>query len=234
MKSQYTNLDTLKFLIHKVHHTDSVLGKGRFEAYDPASVDMFLDSIESLSDTELFPFIKDMDENPSVFKDGKITIHPQFKRIFEQARDLGLIASIFNEEDGGLQMPNTLFHAAYYIMEAANNHVTGYLGLTTGAANLIATFGNQALKDEFLDKMLSLEWTGSMCLTEPQAGSSLSDITTSATPTKNGSYLINGQKIFISSGDHQFADNIVHLLLGTSRWCTRRNKRSIVICSAEV
>ena len=214
MKSQYTNLDTLKFLIHKVHHTDSVLGKGRFEAYDPASVDMFLDSIESLSDTELFPFIKDMDENPSVFKDGKITIHPQFKRIFEQARDLGLIASIFNEEDGGLQMPNTLFHAAYYIMEAANNHVTGYLGLTTGAANLIATFGNQALKDEFLDKMLSLEWTGSMCLTEPQAGSSLSDITTSATPTKNGSYLINGQKIFISSGDHQFADNIVHLLLG--------------------
>lgn len=214
MKNQYTNLDTLKFLIHKVHKTETVLGKGRFSAYDTASVDMFLDSIASLSDVDLFPFIKEMDENPSYYKDGKITIHPQFKRIFEQARDLGLIASIFNEEDGGLQMPNTLFHAAYYIMEAANNHITGYLGLTTGAANLIATFGSQALKDQYLEKMLSLEWTGSMCLTEPQAGSSLSDITTSATPTKNGSYLINGQKIFISCGDHQFADNIVHLLLG--------------------
>ncbi|MBO3698452.1 acyl-CoA dehydrogenase [Roseivirga sp. E12] len=214
MQNQYTNLETLKFLIHQVHETDSVLGKGRFSAYDSTAVDMFLDSIESLSDAELFPYIKEMDEKPSFFKDGKITIHPQFERIFQQARDLGLIASIFNEEDGGLQMPNTLFHAAYYIMEAANNHVTGYLGLTTGAANLIATFGSQALKDQYLSKMLSMEWTGSMCLTEPQAGSSLSDITTSASPTANGSYLINGQKIFISSGDHQFADNIIHLLLG--------------------
>ncbi len=213
MQHKYTNLETLKFLIHQVHQTDLVLGKGRFSAYDPSSVDMFLDSIKSLSDTELFPFIKDMDENPSVFKDGKITIHPQFKKIFEQASELGLIASIFNEEDGGLQMPNTLFHAAYYIMEAANNHVTGYLGLTTGAANLIATFGNQALKDEYLSKMLSMKWTGSMCLTEPQAGSSLSDITTSARPTENGNYTVNGQKIFISSGDHQFAENIIHLVL---------------------
>ncbi|OEK01703.1 acyl-CoA dehydrogenase [Roseivirga sp. 4D4] len=214
MQNQYTNLETLKFLIHKVHKTDSVLGEGRFSAYDTASIDMFLDSIASLSDAELFPYIKEMDQKPSVYKEGKITIHPQFERIFQQARDLGLIASIFNEEDGGLQMPNTLFHAAYYIMEAANNHVTGYLGLTTGAANLIATFGNQVLKDQYLPKMLDMEWTGSMCLTEPQAGSSLSDITTSATPIGNGSYLINGQKIFISAGDHQFADNIVHLLLG--------------------
>ncbi len=214
MQNQYTNLETLKFLIHQVHNTNSILGKGRFSAYDASALDMFLDSIESLSNTELFPFIKEMDEKPSVYKEGKITIHSQFERIFQQARDLGLIASIFNEEDGGLQMPNTLFHAAYYIMEAANNHVTGYLGLTTGAANLIATFGSQSLKDQYLSKMLDMEWTGSMCLTEPQAGSSLSDIATSATPTDNGSYLVNGQKIFISAGDHQFADNIVHLLLG--------------------
>lgn len=214
MQNQYTNLETIKFLIHKVHRTGNLLGKGRFSAYDPATVDMFLESIETLSDTELFPFIKDMDEKPSFFKDGKITIHPQFQKIFEQASDLGLIASIFNEEDGGLQMPNTLFHAAYYIMEAANNHVTGYLGLTTGSANLIASFGSQTLKDKYLANMLSMKWTGSMCLTEPQAGSSLSDITTSASPTDNGSYLINGQKIFISSGDHQFAENIIHLVLG--------------------
>lgn len=213
MQYQYTNLDTIKFFVHQVHQTDKVLGKGRFEAYDSASVDMFLDSIKTLSDTELFPYTKDMDEKPSVYKDGGITIHPQFEKIFKQAKELGLIASIFNEEDGGLQMPNTLFHAAYYIMEAANNHVTGYLGLTTGSANLIATFGSKELKDIYLAKMLSMEWTGTMCLTEPQAGSSLSDIITTATPTKNGSYKINGQKIFISAGDHQFADNIIHLVL---------------------
>lgn len=213
MQNQYTNLDTIKFFVHQVHQTDAVLSKGRFEAYDSASVDMFLDSIKTLSDTEFFPYTKDMDEKPSVYKDGAITIHPQFEKIFKQAKELGLIASIFNEEDGGLQMPNTLFHAAYYIMEAANNHVTGYLGLTTGSANLIATFGSKELKDTYLAKMLNMEWTGTMCLTEPQAGSSLSDIITTAAPTENGSYKINGQKIFISAGDHQFADNIIHLVL---------------------
>lgn len=213
MQNQYTNLDTIKFLMHHVHNIDKVVGRGRFEAYDSASVDMFLDSIKTLSDTDFFPFIKDMDEQPSYYKDGSITIHPHFEKIFKQANELGLVASIFDEADGGLQMPNTLFHAAYYIMEAANNHVTGYLGLTTGSANLIATFGSQELKDTYLSKMLSMEWTGTMCLTEPQAGSSLSDIVTSASPTENGTYKINGQKIFISAGDHQFAENIIHLVL---------------------
>jgi len=213
MKNAYTNLETIKFLMHKVHKAQDTLGKGRFADYDAEAVDMFLDSIASFSDAELFPFIKEMDEQPSVFRNGAISIHPQFERIFKQARDLGLVSAIFDHKDGGLQMPNMLYHAAYYLMEAANNHVTGYLGLTTGAANLIATFGSQALKDAYLPKMLSNEWTGSMCLTEPQAGSSLSDITTSASPLGDGKYLINGQKIFISAGDHQFADNIVHLLL---------------------
>ncbi|MFY0592683.1 acyl-CoA dehydrogenase [Roseivirga sp.] len=213
MESQYTNLDTIKFFLHEVHQIDSCLGKGRFAAYDSASVDMFLDSIKTLSDNELFPYIKEMDEKPSFYKDGAITIHPQFEKIFQQAKELGLVATIFNEEDGGLQMPNALFHAAYYIMEAANNHVTGYIGLTAGSANLIATFGSQTLKDIYLPKMLDMEWTGTMCLTEPQAGSSLSDITTSASANSNGSYKINGQKIFISSGDHQFASNIIHLVL---------------------
>ncbi len=214
MKNEYVSLDTVKYFLNEVHQVQEVLGKGRFQMYDMESVNMFLDSIKAFSDVDLFPYQREMDEKPAYYKDQAIHIHPQFQKIFQQSKELGLIPAIFNEEDGGMQMPNTLFHAAYFLMEAANNHVTGYLGLTTGAANLIATFGSQELKDTYLPKMLDLEWTGTMCLTEPQAGSSLSDITTSATPTENGSYLINGQKIFISAGDHQYTDNIVHLLLG--------------------
>lgn len=213
MANQYTNLDTIKFLIHQVHNSGAILGKKRFASYDKTTVDMFLDSVKDFSDKDLFPYIKDMDEKPSVYADGKITIHPQFKNIFKQAAELGLVAAFFNEEDGGLQMPGTLFHAAYYIMEAANNHTSGYLGLTAGSANLIASFGSNELKATYLEKMLSMEWSGSMCLTEPQAGSSLSDIVSTASPTDNGSYRINGQKIFISSGDQQFVDNIIHLVL---------------------
>lgn len=213
MANQYTNLDTIKFLIHQVHNSAAFLGKKRFASYDQTTVDMFLDSVKDFSDIDLFPYIKDMDEKPSFYKDGKITIHPQFEKIFQQAAELGLVAAFFDEEDGGLQMPGTLFHAAYYIMEAANNHASGYLGLTAGSANLIAGFGSDALKATYLGKMLSMEWSGSMCLTEPQAGSSLSDIVTTATPTDNGSYRVSGQKIFISSGDQQFVDNIIHLVL---------------------
>jgi butyryl-CoA dehydrogenase len=85
--------------------------------------------------------------------------------------------------------------------------------LTGGAANLIATFGSKVLKEQYVPNMLTQEWGGTMCLTEPQAGSSLSDITTTATPSENGSYKIKGQKIFISGGDHEYSSNIIHLVL---------------------
>jgi len=98
-------------------------------------------------------------------------------------------------------------------MDAANNHLPGYLGLTSGAAELIVEFGNKELNETYVPNMLSGTWGGTMCLTEPQAGSSLSDIVTKATPTDEGYYKISGQKIFISGGDHQFADNFVHLVL---------------------
>ncbi len=213
MKNEYVDITTLKFLLHDVHNIEELLTKERFNEYDRTSIDIFLDSVKSFSDNALFPFIKEMDEKPAYFKDGKIFVHPQFETIFKTAGELGLVGAMYDFEDGGMQLPSSIFHAAYFIMEAANNHVPGYLGLTAGSANLILSFGSQYLKDSFVPKMLDLTWGGTMCLTEPQAGSSLSDITSTAIPSNDGHYLIKGQKIFISAGDHQFAENFVHLVL---------------------
>lgn len=213
MNNDYVDITTLKFLLHEVHQTDTLLGKERFSEYDKTAVDIFLDAVKSFSDSALFPFIKEMDEAPAYFKEGKIYIHPQFESILKTAGEMGLVSAMFDFEDGGLQLPSSVFHAAYFIMEAANNHVPGYLGLTAGSANLIVSFGSQHLKATYVPKMLDLTWGGTMCLTEPQAGSSLSDIKTSAAPTDKDHYLIKGQKIFISAGDHQFAENFVHLVL---------------------
>ena len=213
MKNEYVDIDSLKFLLFEVHKTQELLLTERFKEYDKTSIDIFIDSVKTFSDNSLFPFIKEMDEKPAYFKDGKIIVHPQFESIFKDAGEMGLVSSMFNFEDGGLQIPSSIFHAAYFIMEAANNHVTGYFGLTAGSANLIVSFGNQHLKDTYVPKMLDLSWGGTMCLTEPQAGSSLSDVITSARPTEEDHYLIKGHKIFISAGDHQFADNFVHLVL---------------------
>jgi butyryl-CoA dehydrogenase len=96
---------------------------------------------------------------------------------------------------------------------AGNLSAYGYLGLTTGAARLIESFGSDELKERFMSRMYAGEWTGTMALTEPQAGSSLTDVLTTATKTDAGHYLIKGSKIFISGGDHDLTENIVHLTL---------------------
>lgn len=213
MKHDYIDIDTLKFFLYNVHQIEDLLTADRFSDYDKTSIDIFIDSVKTFSDTSLFPFIKDMDENPSYFKDGKIFVHPQFENIIKLGGEMGLVGLGFDYGAGGMQLPSTIFHAAYFIMEAANNHVPGYFGLTAGSANLILSFGSQVLIDTYVPNMLDLTWGGTMCLTEPQAGSSLSDIKTGALPTNKDYYLIKGQKIFISAGDHQFAGNFVHLVL---------------------
>ena len=211
--NEYVAIDTLKFLLYNVHQVEELLTKERFADYDKTSLDIFLDSIKTFSDTALFPFIKDMDEKPSYFKDGKINVHPQFENIIKTAGELGIVGAIFDYDDGGMQLPSTVFQAAHFIMSAANNHVPGYFGLTSGSANLILSFGSRDLKEAYVPNMLDLTWGGTMCLTEPQAGSSLSDVVTAATPTDQDYYQIKGQKIFISAGDHQFSSNFVHLVL---------------------
>jgi len=211
--SAYVNMDTLRFLLTDVHQLKRLFEYERFADYDEEAVLLFLDSIKDFSDQELYPSYREMDEQPAHFKDGKIVAHPKLKTIMQQTGELGIIGATFDVEDGGLQMPETASQSAYFIMSAANNHTTGYPGLTGGAADLILAFGSQELKDKYVPRMLAGEWGGTMCLTEPQAGSSLSDLTTAAYPTDEGHYKIKGQKIFISGGDHEYCDNFVHLLL---------------------
>ena len=213
MAKQYMDMDTLKFLLYNVHDLQTVLDQEHFSDHDKDSVEIYLDSIKDFSDKELFPYIKEVDDQACYYKDGKIIVHPQVETMMKKGGELGVIAGIFDYEDGGMQLPGMVASASGFIMDAANNQLPGYTGLTLGAAELVAHFANDELKATYLQKMLDGIWGGTMCLTEPQAGSSLSDITTSATPTEDGHYKISGQKIFISAGDHEYCDNFVHLLL---------------------
>lgn len=213
MANQYVSMDTLRFMLYDVHNIEEIFKTERYQDYDREAIDMYLDSIKDFSDKELFPYVKEMDEKPAYWEDGKIIVHPQFENIVKQAGELGLVGAGFDYEDGGLQLPTSIFNAANFIMEAANNHVPGYFGLTAGAAHLLISFANEELKQTYVPNMVEMKWGGTMCLTEPQAGSSLSDVKTTATPNEDGSYSIKGQKIFISSGDYEYVDNIVHLVL---------------------
>lgn len=212
MAKQYVDLETLKFLLYKVHSVQDVLEQERYAEYDKDSIEMLLNSVKDFSDKELFPYFREMDEQPAHFKDGEIVVHPQVNKYMKAAGEMGFISGSFSYEDGGMQLPQMVLNASAFIQEAANNYLPGYVGLTVGSAELITHFGNKELNETYVPKMLEGIWGGTMCLTEPQAGSSLSDIVTSATPDGD-SYKINGQKIFISGGDYQGAENIVHLVL---------------------
>ena len=213
MADQYMSMTTLKYMLYDVHKLTDLLKYQRFSEYDEGSTNMFLDTVKDFCDKDCFPYIKEMDEKPVHYKDGKVHVHPQVEKIMKKSGELGLIGSSFDYENGGLQLPSMMNQAAYFMIDAANNHVSGYAGLTSGAAGLIVAFGSQELKETYVPRMISGEWGGTMCLTEPQAGSSLSDITTTAYPTEHDYYHIKGQKIWISGGDNHFTDNIVHLLL---------------------
>jgi len=211
--AKYMCMDTLKWLLNDVHRIEDLFKYEKYQDYDKDSVNILLDTAKTWSDQEFYPIFREMDENPCKFVDGEITSHPNLKRILKKAGDDGWIGNTFDYEDGGSQMPHTVANATNHIFQCANNHIPGYMGLTSGSADLIRTFGVQELKDKYIPKMMSGDWGGTMCLTEPQAGSSLSDITTSATPQADGSFKLSGQKIFISGGDHQAASNFVHLVL---------------------
>jgi len=213
MSNKYIDFDTLKFMLYEVHGLEKMLDKKRFEDYDKEAIDLFIESIKEFSDRELYPVFKEMDENPAYYEDGKIYVHEKVKTLMYKGGEMGIISASFDYKDGGMQMPLLAHTAAMFILEAANNHLPGYAGLTQGAAELIIHFADEDLNKKYVPNMLSGKWGGTMCLTEPQAGSSLSDITTKATRTENGYFNISGQKIFISAGDNHFTENIVHLLL---------------------
>ncbi len=213
MASQYFSPRALDFLLFEVHDVLGLTDYPRYEDYDEASIRILMQSIKDFADQECFPFFKVMDTEPVRYEDGKIIVHDQIERILRRGAELGILGTWFDYEEGGMQLPHLVHYALVHILDAANNNVSGYFGLTSGAADLIRSFGSRALRETYIPKMLAGEWMGTMALTEPQAGSFLADIRTSATPLEDGSYHIQGHKIFISGGDHQFAENFVHLVL---------------------
>lgn len=224
MARKYIDINTLKFQLFEVHNLEAILKNKKFEDHSSESINMYLDSVKEFSDREMFPYIKEMDEKPAYFKDGTVYVHKQVAAYMKKGGEMGLFAATFNYKDGGLQLPFIVDQAATFIQDAANNHLPGFGALTQGAAELIVNFGSEELQRIYVPKMLTGAWQGTMCLTESQAGSSLSDIMTKAIPTENNCYKIKGQKIFISGGDYQYAENVVHLVLAKIEGAPRGTK----------
>lgn len=201
------------FTLYEVLHVEQLCTRAYFREHTPESINLMLEAADALSTNHLRTILLEMDRNPPVVENSRIKVHPNMRKLMKQFGEDGWISMSAPHEFGGQQAPFTVLQAVAFIMAAANYSTMAYPFLTTGAAHLIESFGSKELQQAYIPKMFSGAWQGTMALTEPQAGSSLSDIVTSAKPTDKGYYFVRGQKIFISCGDHDGCDNVIHLML---------------------
>jgi butyryl-CoA dehydrogenase len=213
MAEKFVSERNLKFLLYEVFDTPSLTRYPYYAEHGRESFDMALETAMKMGKNLIKPKLSEMDKNPPEFVNGRVKVHPVVRSIMKECGEGGWIAAPFPFDLGGQQLPLMISGVCRFILSAANYSASVYPFLSTGAAHLILTFGSQEMVEAYVPKMFSGEWQGTMALTEPQAGSSLADLTTTAEPTDQGYYKIRGQKIFISAGDHDGVDNVIHLML---------------------
>lgn len=213
MAGKFYSERNLKFMLYEVHDVVSLTQYDYYAEHNRKMFDMVLKAAGKVAKDLLFPVFEEMDRKQPELVNGEVKVHPAVRKIMKEFGEGGWITARVPFELDGEQLPHLIADTCEYLFQCANYSANAYHGLTAGAANLIETFGSKELYDTYTPKMYQGKWQGTMALTEPEAGSSLSDITTMAEPTHEDYYSIKGQKIFISAGDHDGVDNVVHLML---------------------
>jgi alkylation response protein AidB-like acyl-CoA dehydrogenase len=203
----------LDFLLHEWLDVESLTKRSRFTEHSRETFDAVLDLAEQIATDHFAPHNRTADENEPRMVEGKVEMIPEVARALKVFTDAGLLAGSFDEEFGGMQLPHTVGQAVFAWFKAANVGTSAYPFLTMGNARLLLAHGSREQIDTFVRPELEGRWFGTMALSEPQAGSSLADITTKAEPQDDGTYRLTGNKMWISGGDHELTENIVHLVL---------------------
>jgi alkylation response protein AidB-like acyl-CoA dehydrogenase len=208
-----TPVRDLRFSLDHMAGLPSLMRSGAFPDLTPDIADAILSEAAKYCDSAVAPLNWSSDRNPSRLENGIVRTSPGFREAYRAYVEGGWNSLAFPEEWGGQGLPQTLAVALVDALNGASMSFAIGTTLTTGAVKAILHAGTDVQKKTFLPKLVSGEWTGTMNLTEPQAGSDLSELRTKAVPAGDGTYRISGQKIFITYGDHDLADNIIHLVL---------------------
>ncbi|WP_166268096.1 acyl-CoA dehydrogenase [Marinobacter caseinilyticus] len=203
----------LDFQLYEVLDTGALCERDRFNEHSRETFNAVVETADKMAREKFADHNSAADKDEPKFVGGQVVMLPQVKEAFDAYAEAGFMAGRYDYDLGGMQLPESVMAACNGFFTAANPGTAGYPFLTTAAANLIRTFGSDQQRQKYLPLMLSGQFSGTMALTEPHAGSSLADIRTSATPTGDGHYLIKGAKIYISGGEQNITENIVHLVL---------------------
>ncbi len=207
------NRRDLAFLLYEFLDITSLTGYERYRDHDRSTFDEILDTAERIALEKFHDHAAKLDANEPQFDGEKVHIIPEVGQALDAYREAGFIAATFDATLGGLQLPRTVAQSCNALFAAANVGTSGYVLLTAAAANMLNAYGTERQKKRFLEPMLNGDFFGTMCMSEPHAGSSLADIRTRAEPQDDGSYRIYGTKMWISGGDHELSGNIVHMVL---------------------
>ncbi|GAA4727353.1 acyl-CoA dehydrogenase [Modestobacter marinus] len=203
----------LEFLLHEWLQVESLTKRERYAEHSRETFDAVLELAEQIATEQFAPHNRKADENEPHVVDGKVVLIPEVAAALRVFAEAGMNAAALPEELGGLQLPAVVNQAVHVWFQAANIGTSAYPFLTMANANLLVAHGTPEQVQTYVPPMAEGRWFGTMALSEPQAGSSLADITTRAVPQDDGSYRLTGNKMWISAGDHELTENIVHLVL---------------------
>lgn len=213
MSETLLNARNLAFELYEVLDAEALTQRPRFADHNRETFDAAISTARGIAEQLFAPHNRKSDEHEPQYVDGSAVLIPEVEPALRAFHEAGFLNATRDFEQGGMQLPNLLSQACFAHFQSANCATSSYSMLTMGVANLIEAFGSDEQKERFLQPIIDGRFFGTMALTEPHAGSSLSDIRTRAEPHADGSYRIKGNKIFISGGDQPISENIVHMVL---------------------
>ncbi|MEV5767968.1 acyl-CoA dehydrogenase [Micromonospora sp. NPDC052213] len=213
MSSTLLSRRDLRFLLHDWLEVTRLTERPRYAEHSRETFDAALDLAERVATERFAPHNRAADLTEPTFDGRRVHIIPQVKQALDVFAETGLLAAGMDASIGGMQLPHVVQAACFAWFQAANIGTSAYPFLTLGNANLLLAHGSAEQIDTWVRPMVQGRFFGTMCLSEPQAGSSLADITTRAEPQDDGTYRLHGTKMWISGGDHELSENIVHLVL---------------------
>ena len=204
----------IEFVIHEQLEAETLADLNEDLAdFNKKTIDLIISEAKNFAIKELLPANKDGDQQGCTLENGKVTTPDSFKRLYELFNEGEWLATTEDPEWGGQGMPRTVASVAAEYFNGANFPFMMYPGLTQGAGHLVEKFGTQEQKEIYLKNMFTGKWTGTMLLTEPEAGSDVGALVTKAVRNSDGTFSIIGEKIFISGGEHDLTENIIHPVL---------------------
>ena len=224
MAAPLLNERDLAFLLYEMLDCESLCERERYRDHNRESFDAAIATAKSLAERYFLPIRHRVDQNEPTFDGTQVHMLPEIKTAVDAAIDAGFVSATADFEVGGMQLPLSVASVASAYLTAAGSTTMGYLALTSANASLIEAYGTPEQVAKWAVPQRQGRFAGTMAMTEPGAGSGLADLITSAERAEDGSYRITGNKIFISGGDHELNDNIVHLVLARIKGAPKGTK----------